>query len=132
MREYRNFIIWLVIFSLLLSVVFYFFIPSLPAKYRYDEWWKVIVFFVFTTAAFHYGLIKSTQKRANSVTVYYMASTTIKLLLYLGIMIGYSLLHKEKAAGFIAAFFMVYFFYTVFEVGILYRKFSVPASKDPA
>jgi O-antigen/teichoic acid export membrane protein len=131
MKEYRNFILLLLLFSLLFSAVLYFFIPALPEKFRYDEWWKVILFFMTATSAFHFGLLRSTQKRAASITIYYMASTTAKLLLYVGIMIVYSLLHKEKAAAFIATFFIAYFFYTIFEVGVLYKKFSVPVKKDP-
>lgn len=124
MRELERFVLFLLCFSLFVSVVLFFFIPALPNKLRFDEWWKIITFFFFTTIIFHYGLLKSTEKRPAAVTIYYLATTTIKLLLYIGIIIGYALLNREKAAGFVLTFFMLYFFYTVFEVGILYKKFS--------
>jgi len=132
MQEYSKFTLWLGIFSILVAAVLYFFIPSLPARFIYDGWWKILLFFTGVTAAFHYGLLISTKKRPASVTIYYMASTTIKLLLFAGIMVTYSMLNKDRAAGFIVAFFLMYFFYTVFEVSILYRKFSTPVKKDPA
>lgn len=131
MREFERFVLYLLTFSLLLCVVLFFFIPSLPDKFRFDEWWKIIVFFFIITSAFHYGLLKSTSKRPNAITIYYMATTTIKLLLYVGIIIGYSLMHKDKSAGFIVSFFIMYFFYTAFEVSILYKKFSTPGIKKP-
>ena len=130
MNEFLKFSSWLILFSLLLSGVMYFFIPSLPEKFRYDEWWKIMCFFIITTATFHFGLLRSTKKRAASITIYYMASTTLKLLLYAGIILGYALLHKERAAAFIVSFFLMYFLFTVFEVSILYKKFSTPAIKE--
>lgn len=57
-----------------------------------------------------------------------MAGTTFKLLLFAGIIIAYTLKNQGSAKGFIVAFFLMYIFYTVFEVGVLYKKFS---SKTP-
>jgi len=130
MREYVRFLVLLLVFSVIFASILYFFIPSLPPKFRYDDWWKIMAFFTLTTAAFHLGLLKSVQKRPAAVTIYYMAVTTIKLLLYAGIMIAYSMLNKAQAPAFIVSFFLMYFVFTVFEVGVLYKKFSTPVDKS--
>lgn len=132
MREFLKFCLQLVLFSFLLSAAIYFFLPSVPVKFRYESWWKISVFFTIVTALFHFGLLKSTGRRPASVTMFYMGATTFRLLLYAGIMIGYSLTHKNGAMPFILHFFLMYFLYTIFEVGTLYKKFSSTGKKNQA
>ncbi len=124
MRDLFKFGFLLLIFSLFVYGVLYFFIPSLPWKYRYDNWWKLQLFFTGITFIFHFGLLMSAGRRPQSITLYYMAGTTLKLLLFAGIIIAYTMLHRESAKGFIIVFFIQYVFYTIFEVGVLYKKFS--------
>lgn len=124
MRDLFKFGFLLLIFSLFVYGVFYFFSPALPVKFRYESWWKLQLFFTVITFIFHFGLLMSAGRRPQSITLYYMAGTTLKLLLFAGIIIAYTMLHRESAKGFIIAFFILYVFYTIFEVGVLYKKFS--------
>ena len=45
-----------------------------------------------------------------------MASTVIKLLLYIGIIASYIFTHKEDAISFVIVFLILYIIYTGFEV----------------
>lgn len=132
MHGFPKFLFLLAIVSVAFAIILFFFIPGLPEKFRFEEWWKILVFFILTTTVFHFGLIRSTVKKPASMAIYYLATSTFKLLLYLGVIIGYALLHKERAPAFISTFFLMYVVYTIFEVGILYKKFRTPKTVNKA
>jgi hypothetical protein len=128
MHEFLKFLLRITVFSALLSIILFFLIPALPPKFQLNTWWIMICFFFLITSLFHFGLLRSIKKRPASITIYYMAGTTFKLLLYIAIMLIYGSLHKETAMVFVLTFFMLYFLYTIFEVALLYKKFSQPAA----
>ena len=83
--------------------------------------WMIFIYFCVLSVAFHYGLVKSTESRPQVFVRYYMATTTIKLFLNLGILVIYSVLNKNSAIPFIISFMIFYFLFTVFEVAFTWK-----------
>ena len=85
--------------------------------------WSLLLYFVFITLIFHVGLVKTSKGRPQVFIRYYMASTTFKLLLHMGIIIIYALFNKEDAIRFIVSFLIFYLIFTAFEVAVAWKQF---------
>jgi hypothetical protein len=84
--------------------------------------WMIYIYFIVITILFHFGIVKTTQSRPQVFIRYYMGATTIKLLLHLGIIVFYSMMHKESASRFIITFMIMYLLFTVFEVAAVWVR----------
>ena len=78
--------------------------------------WQILGYFSMISFGFHYGLVRSSVGRPQNFIRYYMAATTIKLLIHLSVILAYALTHKEKAISFIISFMVAYAIFTAFEV----------------
>jgi hypothetical protein len=83
--------------------------------------WQIYLYFTILTILFHYGIVMSTRSRPQVFVRYYMAATTIKLLLNLGIIVVYSVLHRDMAVRFIITFMIMYFIFSIFEMIFVMR-----------
>jgi hypothetical protein len=84
-------------------------ILSLPATAEIIEIrWMILVYFSLVTFAFHYGIHKSSQGRPQVFVRYFMAATSIKLFLHLGVIFFYAFTHKALAYNFILTFLVFY------------------------
>lgn len=81
--------------------------PTLPFLY---------VFFFAATLLVHYILLQVSRKRAASFINYFMLLTFGKLMFFLSIVLVYALVFRDDATPFIIAFFILYLFFTIFEV----------------
>ena len=84
--------------------------------------WLIYFYFSILTFLFHYGIVRTTQLRPQVFVRYYMGATTFKLLLHLGIIIIYSIFHREMAVHFIITFMIMYLLFTAFEVMAVWRN----------
>lgn len=108
------------IFILFLSGGLFFFLRNSDTEFV-SMLWQLLGYFSFITILFHYGITKATESRPQVFVHYYMASTTLKLLLNLGIIVVYSMLHREMAVHFIISFMILYFLFTIFEVAYVWK-----------
>lgn len=72
-------------------------------------------FFVVSLLVFRYLHKKADAHHAKFVNAF-LLTTTVKLLLFLAIIVIYVLLNREDAIGFILTFFTYYLIYTSFEI----------------
>ncbi len=84
--------------------------------------WYVLGYFVIVTAISHIGLERTTKARPQVFVRYYMASTSIRLLAHLIVIISYAALNSSNARFFIIIFMIMYFAFTVFEVVYVMRN----------
>ena len=56
-----------------------------------------------------------------------MLSTAVKLMLYFLVIVGFAMVRPSETIPFVSNFFVFYIFFTVFEVSVAYRHFSVKA-----
>lgn len=85
--------------------------------------WGLYLYFIFVTLLFHVGLVKYSQGRPQSFIRYYMGSTTLKLLLHMGIIVMYAFFNQADAVRFIVSFLIFYLLFTSFEVGVVWKQF---------
>jgi hypothetical protein len=112
-------------------VVTYITEPFLPAKVAYPTFWYIQLIMIVATLLFHYGLLRSEKAGGQAFVRYFMGATSVKLMLFMMIMIIYGLLNKESAFAFILHFFVFYLLYTIFEVAVSYKRFGTVRRKNP-
>jgi hypothetical protein len=78
--------------------------------------WFILLYFLIVTAAFHYGLLKSTKGKPKSFIQFFMAATGLRLFLHIIVILIYCLLNKQAAFPFVIAFFSCYLLFTIFEI----------------
>ena len=72
----------------------------------------------------HYVILKSSEQRAQNFVRYFIATTFLKLLTYLLILVIFILLNRENAMAFIITFLILYLSYTVFETIAIIKFFK--------
>ena len=124
------FIIRLMAMAVLAGAGYFFLMPYLPLKIQYQNFIYILLFFIASTSAFHYGLAKSAEAGGKHFIRYYMGASGIKLLLYVFIVILYSVINKAGAPAFAFCFLLFYVLFTALEVAVSYKQFG-SVSKSP-
>ena len=114
--NYLAFIKKLFLYTVFIAVIGAAAAYLLPANYITPTLPFLYVFFFAATLLVHYVLLQVSLKKASSFINYFMLLTFGKLIFFLSIVLAYALLRREDAAQFIIAFFVLYIFFTVFEV----------------
>jgi hypothetical protein len=78
-------------------------------------------YFFLVTLGFHVGLVRSAKGNPSMFIRYYMAATTLKLFLHLGVLVFFAVLATTGVIQFVITFVAHYAVYTAFEVVIAYR-----------
>lgn len=114
----------LVIFSTVVAVFLFGLQYILPAPLVFKRFYVIVIFFMLISSSFHYGLLYSALGSDKGFVRFYMAASMIKLLIFLAIIIFYSLFFRASATGFVANFFFNYILFTLFEVRYLQQNFG--------
>ena len=112
----------LILFTLVLTIIFYAARFFLPLKYRTPALPYLLPFFFATNVVVHYLLLKATARKFSSFVNYYLAGTMSKLFLYIIVLLIYIYMHRSDALAFTITFFVLYIGYSVFEVISLLSK----------
>ena len=115
-KKYIQFIIRLTILSLVLGLLAFILKRFLPSGVVSPAIPYLIVLFHVITAIVHYILLRITTLNPRKFVSYFMLATFLKLMIYLIVVIVYIFYVKEGILSFILSFFILYIFYTVFEV----------------
>ncbi len=111
MKKYLQvFTVFIAVIALLIWLV-----PGATGSEEMNFRWAIYLYFILVTLSFHAGYV-NTQSKPQVFVRFYMASTTIRLLLHLGVIVIYSMFHKELAVHFIITFMIFYFVFTLFEL----------------
>ena len=112
----KQFIYRLAAFSfILLSVAYLLKYVLLPGTLPDILPYLIILFFVVTILV-HLVVLWTTELKPARFVSYYMLATFVKLLVYIIAVLVYVFARKEQVLSFIISFFILYIFYTVFEV----------------
>jgi hypothetical protein len=120
---YTAFLVRLTLVAILAWAAYMLLRGEIPPKFAYPRTGLVLLFFYVVTAVFHYGLLRSEQRGNRNIIHYYMLSTVLKLLLFIAIIMGYSLAYRQENIPFVLHFFGSYVVFTVFEVLTVSRYF---------
>jgi hypothetical protein len=114
--KYIDFLKKLLIYSLILGTIMAVAAYYLPARFISPALPFLFIFFFSVTLIVHLILLNVTQKKSGGFVNLFMLLTFGKLLFFLTIILVYSLLNRSDAVRFIISFFILYIFYTAFEV----------------
>ncbi len=112
----------LTIFSVVLFAAYAFIAYLLPEKYTSKAFWGFVPFFYSVVLASRALLHKMTTKNKQKFSLYFVQTNVYRLLLYVGVLLLYTLHFSDDAARFMITFFVFYFAYTIFEIVFLYRN----------
>lgn len=124
MKKSDGFLLRLGLFSIGVAVLFFFLESVFPEKMKFTNHIYIQLFLMVITFLFHTGLMRAGEKSDQAFIRFFMGATGVKLFLLMMIMILFGLFNKETAFGFIMHLFLYYLVYTVFEVTLVYKKFS--------
>jgi len=125
-QAFNTFLKKITIYAVVLAALQYILSTQIPAVYVSNAWPVVILFFFAFTVLMHRFLLKSTEGRPQKFIFSFMMITTIKILLYLGIILVYVLVNKPDAVAFIGVFFLNYFLFTGFEISSVMKFLEKP------
>ncbi|NPD46571.1 MULTISPECIES: hypothetical protein [unclassified Lentimicrobium] len=125
---FQKFIKNLVIFTVIIAALQFLASLKLDPKWISNSWPFVILFFLSFTILMHRYLLKSTEGNPKKFVFAFLMMTTIKILLYLGVILVYVLLNRADAVAFIIIFFINYFLFTGFELTIIMKMLNKPKS----
>ena len=98
-------------------------VASIFARNILTIWWPAIMgFFFIVSIVMFYLSEKAKQKDMRKFANFYMASTVIKMVVYLSIIFFYALNFKEDGKRFAITFLAFYLIYSVFETYKLTKK----------
>lgn len=115
-KKYLQFIIRLTILSLILGLLAFILSRFLPDGMISPALPYLFILFYVITAIVHYILLRITVLNPRKFVSYFMLATFVKLMNYLIVVVVYAFYVKEGILPFILSFFILYIFYTVFEV----------------
>ncbi|MDA3906283.1 MAG: hypothetical protein PF484_09435 [Bacteroidales bacterium] len=106
----------IIIISLITAVLTFILTYIIPEKFISYSWPYIIIFFLSISLLVHRFLLKKSIDHQGKFINAFMLATTVKLLLYLAIILIYVLLNRYDAIGFIITFFSYYLIFTSFEI----------------
>ena len=117
-HKYIEFLKKLLIYTVILGVAGFLIVYFIPEKFISPALPYLFFFFFSVTLIVHLVLLKVSQKKNSGFINFFMLLTFGKLLFFLTIILVYALLNRSDAVRFIISFFILYLFYTTFEVVI--------------
>jgi hypothetical protein len=119
-KEISVFIKRLTVFTIIILALSFILFFIIPHKYITPALPYVLLFFYVITILSYYIIAKASEKKFARFVTAFMLATFIKLMLYLAIMLTYIFfINKKDAVSFIAAFFIYYLFFTIFETSYI-------------
>jgi len=115
-NDYYKFVKNLIIFSVILVVAGFAAQYVISEKFLSVVWPFLFVFFFAITLLVNYSLRKLQRKKESSFIRMFMLLTFAKLMFFLFVMVIYAFIYRNDAVAFIVNFFVLYLFYTIFEV----------------
>jgi len=86
--------------------------------------WSLFPLFIAVNILSHLMILKYSQVRFQKFVSIFMLSTSLKLFIYLTILIAYVFFHRSEAVPFISWVFCLYLVYTLFDVVSLLRHLN--------
>lgn len=118
----KSFLARLFIFSAALGLIVLLLYFILPDNVLSPSLPFLIVYFFAITAVVYWVVIKAATHAPRKFVGYFMLATFVKLFIYVLTIFAYAYFNREDLFPFVIAFFILYVFYTVFEVVAVIKK----------
>ncbi len=123
-KRMQGFIKKLFLFSIAIGILVFLWNKNTNEKFYVQDIWFAFAFFIISTLLVHLRMLEAGKKRSGLFVRNFMAVTVIKFFVYLLIIIAYCLLKPAGAVNFSAAFLLLYFLFSAFEVSALRKHFK--------
>lgn len=121
----------LLIFTVIVTIIGTILSLIIPANFITPTLPFLYVFFFAATLIVHYMLLKVSEKKTPGFINLFMLVTFGKLIFYLTIILIYAFLNRDDAVPFIAAFAILYFSFTAFEVTLSLQQTKMKGKTEP-
>lgn len=112
----RQFIVRILIFTLSIFMIATFLFQTVFKMWYFAAFPYLLLLIATVTTIGHLLIIKASDQNPRKFTTAYMASVTIKLIVYLSSMLIYLLIDRSQVIPFVCTFIAFYVLYTIFEV----------------
>jgi len=113
---YRQFIVKILIFTLIVFVIAAALFSTVLKPWYFAAYPYQILLIAMVTTISHLLVLKAAGQNTRKFTTAYMASVTLKLMVYLTFMLVCLLIDHSQAIPFALTFIVFYISYTIFEV----------------
>lgn len=93
-------------------------------EFVFHKAWFILALFVTVTVFLHWGYTQAGNKGGQHFVRYFLAATTLKLFVFLLIIVAYVMPKPADAKHFAVCFLIFYIFYTAFETFHLLKHFK--------
>jgi hypothetical protein len=121
-KKLQHFAIRLIAFSLILLVIAFILKVLLPEGSLPQSLPYLFILFFIIKELVHWILLRITSVKPEKFISYFMMATMSKLIIYFTTVLVYVFMNQTGISSFIISFFVLYIFYTVFEVTSILRQ----------
>jgi len=112
----RQFLLKITILSFLIFAISTILFSTILKTWYFAAYPYLIFVIAIVTTIGHLWILKAAGQNMRRFTTAFMASVTLKLMVYLTFMLVYLLLNKSQVIPFVLTFIAFYFIFTIFEV----------------
>lgn len=118
----KNFLLKLLVFSLIIACIEYAWQYFAPTNKHMPYSWIALAFFILITALFYYLSIRTSKGKPQSFIRFYMASTALRMMLYLVIILAFRYIKPHAFVPFAIGFMVHYLVFTIFETPMMLNE----------
>ena len=112
----RQFIIKIFVFSIIIYAIATALFATVLKTWYFAAYPYLLLLIAVITTIGHLWIVKASGQNTRKFSTAYMASVTLKLMVYLTFMLVYLLIDRSQVIPFVLTFISFYTLYTVFEV----------------
>ncbi|HZK61435.1 MAG TPA: hypothetical protein VFC41_05115 [Anaerovoracaceae bacterium] len=112
----RHFLLKIIILSFLLLAISTALFSTVLKMWQFAAYPYQILLIALVTTIGHLWIVKAAGENTRKFTTAFMASVTLKLMVYLTFMLVYLLYDHSQVIPFVLTFIALYIIYTIFEV----------------
>ncbi len=116
MQVFKKFLFQEFVLTISIGLVSFILFQTVLKNYYLPVFWILLSIISVLTGILHYSNVQASTKKASRFATGFLMITGIKMMIYLILITSYVLLNPEKASIFLISFFILYIFYTTFEV----------------
>ena len=112
----RQFLLKITILSIILFATASALFSTVLKTWQFAAYPYQILLIALVTSIGHLWIVKAAGQNTRKFTTAFMASVTLKLMVYLSFMLLYLLFDRSQVIPFVLTFIIIYILYTIFEV----------------
>jgi hypothetical protein len=121
-HKYLQFFIRLTLMTAILGFLCWALTQFLPENSISPVYPYILILFYIITGLIHYILLRITALNPRRFVSYFMLATFVKLIVYFTVVLIYVFNFSDNLLPFIITFFVLYIFYTAFEVVLILKQ----------